>query len=143
LRLAKQVFSVVSAGLITEAVRWGFGRHVYYLTPHQIMESVRYSYYVQPFAFLALVFGRVSFAISLIILIGIKPWRRWLLFFIIAGQFVINWIFIGILLGACSPAAKYWNRRLPGKCLDHRVIEYTGYVQGGERHNHRLVSSSH
>lgn len=126
--------------LTTETVRWGFGRHIYYLTPEQLVQSVKLSYIVAPFAFMSLVFGRVSFAASLFVLIGTKKWRRWLLYFIIVSQFVVNLILIGVGLGVCTPARKYWDRKTPGTCLSPKIHRNLGYAQGGTNTMVRLQS---
>ena len=92
---------------------------------------MKYQYIIQPFAYLALVFGRVSFAVSLIILIGINSTRRWLLGVLIIGQFVLNLTWIGLQLGQCNPPEKYWNRMQPGTCMDPRIQADAGYVSSG------------
>lgn len=86
----------------------------------------------QPFAYMALVFGRVSFAVSLLMIMATSKLRRWILYGLIMGQFLINTIFIFLGLGQCSPPAKYWNLNIPGSCMSPRVIEAAGYVQGGK-----------
>ena len=115
-----------------ESVEWGFGKHIFSLSPEQISQAVKYGYIAQFFAELALVFGRVSFAVSLLILIGNTKTRRWILYGLIIGQVVTNFIMICIELGQCNPVAKYWNRSMPGSCLNPLVLVYYGYVQGGK-----------
>ncbi len=101
------------------------------LSLEQVSQAIKYQYMVQPFAVLALVFGRVSFAVSLLKIIGITSrLRRWMLYQLIIGQFVINLIFIGLFLGHCTPVEKYWNPSIPGTCMNIQPIEYAGYVQG-------------
>lgn len=104
-----QAFGIVSTALSTVAVNTGFGKHVAALRPDQLLRAMKYQYIIQPFVYLALVFGRVSFAVSLIVLIGINKLRRWLLIALIVGQFVLNLILIGLQLGQCNPPEKYWN----------------------------------
>lgn len=98
------------------------------LRPDQLMKAIKYQYIIQPFAYLGLVFGRVSFAVSLIVIIGVTKPRRYLLYALIIGQFVLNLTWVGIQLGQCDPPQKYWNRALPGTCLDPRVQIDAGYV---------------
>jgi hypothetical protein len=119
------------AGFTNEAVRSGFGRHIYYLTPEQITHAIQMSYIIGPFGCMTLVFGRVSFAVSLIVLMGIETWRRWLLYFVIVSQFVVNFILIGASIGACAPVRKYWDRSTPGTCLGPNIQRNLGYAQGG------------
>jgi hypothetical protein len=107
------------------------GRHIYYLSPEQIKQAVKFGYIIAPFAFMSLVFGRVSFAVSLLALIGTKKWRRWLLYFIIVSQFVINMILIGVGLGQCTPVRKQWDRTVPGTCLGYKTQLNVGYAQSG------------
>ena len=105
----QQLCAIIMAGLTTEAVRVGFGRHIYYLKPEQITQAIKLSYTIGPIGCLTLVFGRVSFALSLIALMGVEEWRRWLLYFVVLSQFLVNIILIGVSLGACKPVRKYWD----------------------------------
>ncbi len=125
------MFGIITGILTTEAVHWGFGRHIYYLTPEQLAHAIKWSYITAPFAFMSLVFGRVSFAVSLIVIIGTKKWRRWLLWFVIVSQFIVNLILIGVGFGVCTPAHKYWDRKTPGTCLNPSIHRNLGYAQGG------------
>lgn len=119
------------AGLTTESVRWGAGRHIYYLTPEQIRQGIKYSYIIEPFGLLTLTFGRISFALSLIVLLGVEPWRRWLLYFVIASQAIIHAILLFVLIFACNPIHKYWDREVPGTCLNRSMLRSLGFVQAG------------
>lgn len=120
----------MAGGFATRSVNWGFGKHVYYLSREQISQAMKYQYMAQPFAYMALVFGRVSFAVSLLMIMATNKLRRWILYGLIIGQFLINIIFICLGLGQCSPPAKYWNPNMPGSCMSPRVIVAAGYVQG-------------
>lgn len=113
-------------------VESGTGRHIYYLTPEQIMQTTKITWIISPFAFLAVIFGRVSFAVSLLVLVGTKKWRRGLLYFIIATQFLTTLVLLGIIMFGCNPVRKYWDRRIPGTCLSGPWRRVPGYVQGGK-----------
>lgn len=120
----------MAGGFATRSVNWGFGKHVYYLSREQISQAMKYQYMAQPFAYMALVFGRVSFAVSLLMIMATNQLRRWILYGLIIGQFLINIIFVCLGLGQCSPPAKYWNPNIPGSCMSPSVIVAAGYVQG-------------
>ena len=96
------------------------------------MLALKYQYIAQPFASLALVFGRVSFAVSLITIIGINRFRRIVLYTLIVGELTINILAIGLQLGECNPPAAYWDPRLQATatCLSPNVIANIGYLQG-------------
>lgn len=128
----QQLAGIIAGVLTTISVNLGYGAHMAYLSHQQASEAIRYQYIIEPLSYLALVLGRVSFAVSLIQLIGVTKLRRWMFYGLIIGQVVINLIMIGIQLGQCNPPAKYWNPTVKGKCMSPRVIEYTGYVQGCE-----------
>jgi hypothetical protein len=113
-------------------VHAGYGRHIYYLTKEQLMQASKISYIINPIAFLGTVFGRVSFAVSLIMLMGIEKWRRWLLYFIIVTQFASTLVVIGLLMFGCHLISKYWNRSIPGSCIGGLWRRAPGYVQGGK-----------
>ena len=94
--------------------------------------ALKYQYIAQPFASLALVLGRVSFAVSLITIIGINRFRRMILYTLITGELSINILTIGLLLGECNPPAAYWDPALQATatCLSSQVIADIGYLQG-------------
>lgn len=123
-------------------VESGYGRHIYYLTPNQIKQTIKMVWVLSPFAFLALFFGRVSFAVSLIILMGSNSWRRWLLWFIIVTQFLCMVVVAGLIMFGCNPVNKFWDRQLPGKCLGGWWLRGPGYVHGGKNFTTLRVSYS-
>jgi hypothetical protein len=113
-------------------VQAGWGRHIFYLTPEHLMRAAKISYIINPIAFMATVFGRVSFAVSLIILMGTERWRRYLLWFIIVTQFATTLLLVCLLMFGCRPISKYWNRAGPGHCVGGFWIRGPGYIQGGK-----------
>ena len=126
------MLALIAASLVPPLVNAGYGRHVYHLRPEQIKQASKIAWIINPFGFLAGVFGRVSFAVSLLILMGANSWRRWLLYFIIVTQFITSLLVVGILMFGCSPVRKYWDREVPGTCLLGLWRRVPGFVQGGK-----------
>ena len=85
-----------------------------------------------PFAMLGVVFGRVSFAVSLLILMGSELWRKLILWFIIITQFATSLVNIGVIMFGCDPVRKFWDRQIPGTCLSPKVGRYSSYTHAGK-----------
>ncbi|KAI9846899.1 MAG: hypothetical protein M1837_003511 [Sclerophora amabilis] len=130
LMITSLVFAIISGGIITEGVVQGFGKHIFYLAPHQQIQAIKFAYLSQPFNAMAQCFGRMSFALFLVRVMGITALRRWILYSIICGQFAVNIVFSGLTLAACRPINRYWDPTVSGSCWSPLVIEYAGYSQG-------------
>ncbi|KAI9760802.1 MAG: hypothetical protein M4579_001432 [Chaenotheca gracillima] len=133
LMMLSLILAVISGAMISKGVADGFGRHIISLAPEKAGQAIKYAYLAQTPNAMAQCFGRMSFAWFLVRVIGVTKTRRWILYSIMAGQFVINVMFISVNLGNCRPINKYWNPLIPGSCWSPLVIEYAGYLQGGEK----------
>ena len=106
----------------------GFGQHIYYLSPAQLLAILKASFGGTLAAGLALCTGRISIAASLLILIGTNTTRRLFLWFVIVQQIVITITSNCITVFYCRPVAKFWDKTLPGKCISPIIRKNAGYV---------------
>jgi len=77
-------------------------------------------------------FGRISFAVYMLRLIGPVKLQRWTLYYCIWVAIAVNALTVILIFPQCQPYTKLWNRGLPGSCWPEKVPTIVGYVQGGE-----------
>ncbi|KAI0113594.1 hypothetical protein GGR51DRAFT_506031, partial [Nemania sp. FL0031] len=96
--------SFAAAGLITAAVHYGLGG--------QGMPSLlasKYSFLSGIPVLIAQAFGRVSFAFTLLSVLGVTRARQWFLYVIIAFQFIFLSVVLALSYGLCSPVSVFWD----------------------------------
>lgn len=109
----------------------GGSRHIYYLTPQQIMNAAMWSYISQiP---LVIVFGTAKASVALLTLrfIGhMGVWRRMILIFIMVSAMVVNLLVIPMTFAQCRPARALWDKSITGAtCWPAHVALYFDYFQ--------------
>lgn len=135
-----QALGIACAVLTTEIVQAGFGQHIQYLSPAQISRSIYLVYITQPLAVWALVFGRVSFAVTLMQVVEANSFRRRFLMALITMQGVVATIYTGLEYGQCNPPRHYWDRSSPGTCIDmHILVNYGCFQAGALRHTFKPI----
>ncbi|KAI1208438.1 uncharacterized protein F4807DRAFT_431339 [Annulohypoxylon truncatum] len=100
--------SLAAAGLITASVHYGMGSE----TEGSILAS-KYSFLSGIPVLIAQAIGRISFAFTLLSILGITMVRRWFLFAIIGLQVVFLVVDLALSYGLCSPVSVFWNSTLP------------------------------
>ncbi|KAL2013973.1 hypothetical protein VTN00DRAFT_1498 [Thermoascus crustaceus] len=122
---------VVNNVLITRAVSWGLGRHAFYLSQEQRMHAVRYEYLAASWAVVAPAFGRISFAVFLLVFLGLLTTvRRIVLWSLIVLQVVANVLAIIVMYAQCSPVSRIWDPTKPGSCWSPKIQSDIGFLQG-------------
>jgi hypothetical protein len=114
------------------ALHYGLGRHQTALSPENAMNAIKWDYWAQPSSIMAPTFGRMSFALLLLSIVGISKTRRYFLWGIIVTQFLANSFCFIFILVQCKPVQLLWNKNLEGECWDLKAQEYFGYFDGGE-----------
>lgn len=126
------IFGITNNALITKAVHFGLGRHIQYLSPPEIMNTIKYQFISQPIGIISPTLGRVSFAIFMLRLVGpTHRAMRWILNVSICVTILINLLTCIIIFAQCRPIEKTWNSTLPGTCWGLTVQVNVSYVQGG------------
>ena len=117
-------------------VRWGWGRHTYYLlqTPHsraRLLEASKLSSMNQINTIIGIFFIKLSIGLLLLRVFGVKRSWRWAIYSIVAFVFVTTVISFSMVLAQCRPLDKLWNTTLPGTCWKLDVVIDIGYYNGG------------
>ncbi|ORY18968.1 hypothetical protein BCR34DRAFT_609953 [Clohesyomyces aquaticus] len=125
------ILGILNASTIQLAVNQGLGRHANTIKDSlQIMNAIKWDYISQPTCIMVPTFGRISLALLLLTFAGTSRLRRWLLWSIIAGQFVINCLTFIFILAQCRPIELLWDKSINGECWPLAFQEYFGYFQG-------------
>ncbi|CAI7627295.1 unnamed protein product [Penicillium discolor] len=123
--------TIVGSALITVCVKYGFGRHVWDLDAETAVPKViMFDYLTQTFGISGGTFGRISFIVFVIELLGTRRSHRVILWIILILQILTNVLLIIILFVQCpGHGSAIWTKDR-GKCWDFRVQAYYGYYQG-------------
>lgn len=116
--------------MLTGSVHWGLGKHIQFLEPENISQTIKWVYICEFFSIMAPGFGRISFALLLLNIVPPAAWRRRFLWTIIACQFIVDVSTVIISFSQCQPMQKFWDHTVPGNCWNPKVQEYTGFFQG-------------
>ncbi|KXL41908.1 hypothetical protein M433DRAFT_339467 [Acidomyces richmondensis BFW] len=121
----------LSLAFFTVAVCYGLGKHAALLSPTQETVAMKWAWantIVSLFAISTGKFTVVAFLQQLH-----TPHQRpqviflWLL---ASTNLIVNTMTVGTILGMCTPAAKLWNRTLPGTCDGIIRNQNCAYFQG-------------
>lgn len=121
---------------ITVAWQHGLGRHFQTLTPDQQQTTLYYTAgYLEIFAIVTCMFGRISFCILLLHIIGpsdkIKKWTLWS---VIAVQLAITTATVVQIYAQCgSQVTALWDYSVAAQanCQSPQVQTIIGFVQSG------------
>lgn len=122
---------IIGCGLVVVQVRYGLGRHKYYLTQWQFIEFQKYSYgeWMQTFA--TLTFTKVSICLfPLRIPVEtrlIRPLQA-----AIAALIVSNIVLTVVWIVQCRPLAKAWNTNVEGHCFSDGQLQRIIFSQASE-----------
>ncbi|PMD47082.1 hypothetical protein L207DRAFT_606140 [Hyaloscypha variabilis F] len=139
LMIAALIVAMLNTSLITHAVSWGIGRHIYYLTPIETINAIKFEFIAQTPGIVAPTLARVSFAIYLLKFVGTSKLRRYLLWSVVWSQVIVNIIQIVLILAQCQHFAALWNPAVGGKCWSRKVQVYSGYFLGALNCTHDLI----
>jgi len=114
------------------ALHYGLGRHIEDVSPENVRTAIKWDYLAQPSSIMAPTFGRISFALTLLSLVGPSRPRRYFLWGIIGTQFLANSLCFIFILVQCKPIQRLWDKRLDGTCWNLKFQQYFGYFDGGE-----------
>lgn len=131
-----QVTDLVHAAILTVAQHYGLGKHIWNLTRHDRMHAMKYTVILEGLTVASSMFGRISFAIFLIMVLGKTAWKkRCILWSLVAVQAIINVITIVQIYAQCGThLSALWDREeaKTAHCQSLSVETKIGYVQTGE-----------
>ena len=111
-------------------VQNGGGRHMIYLTLHQIIEAAKFLQLAEILAIFASGLTKISICLFVI---RIPNSKRLVtsLYVLIGALVVVNLAYAMILCLQCRPIEHLWNPFVHGSCWNKNVYLISGYLQGG------------
>ena len=106
-----QLFTIAFSIWVTFYISFGGGRHVYYLTPTQVVPAAKASWIILSLAIVAIVTGKASVALLILRLMGpgIGKWRKRFLYTVSIAGFLFGGIAIAIIWSQCQPPRALWD----------------------------------
>ena len=122
--------SVVSTGLNIRQVAVGGGRHEYYLTPPQIIESLKWVDFSEFLLFWSAAFTKISICIFVMRIPNSKR-LNYLLYSLMALVTFANGAAVIVFLAQCRPLEALWDPAVNGNCWNEEIYIGFGEFQGG------------
>ena len=124
-----KLLSTVNTAFFTAAANNGLGRHAYYLSPEQQMETVRLQTIANPFGLMAFALPKISVAILLTRIMAPTKWRKRSLFAVSISVLIFTIICDILLFAQCSPSRSLWNPMISHTCWPNSVLtDFTIFV---------------
>lgn len=130
-----QCFSLVSLSFACASLKWGLGRHNYYLDPESTMYATKYLWLSEwPYAW-GLVFGKIAITVTLLRILHQSIWWRWVLCSMCVLQVLIAVCMNAFFFSQCTPLAMNWDPSATGTCKPLYVAQIRQvFLFWGENH---------
>ncbi|KAL7621418.1 hypothetical protein AAE478_008740 [Parahypoxylon ruwenzoriense] len=116
------VLFIITTCFVTYMSSIGGSRHVYYLSPEQRLEAVKWSWISQPWAIFLFATGKASVAILILRFVGRNTvWRKYILYFIVVTIFIINSLGCILTFAQCNPPRALWVPGIQASCWDPEI----------------------
>jgi hypothetical protein len=118
--------------LITKSCQAGLGRHIYYLSPEQIQNTMKYITIMVGPSIIAIMLARLSFCAFLLATFGPKKIARIILWAAIISQILINMSQFILQYASCGiHFAAQWDHTIHAKCVNFGIIiKYIYFLSG-------------
>ena len=118
-----QFFQVTLAAFVTHYALIGGTRHLYYLTPPEIEQVLKWSYIFQCWGIFACTPTKASIALLINrIMRPFRGWRFWLIVVVITLLAIINTLDSIFTYVQCNPAAALWDKSITNaKCWNPSI----------------------
>jgi hypothetical protein len=123
---------VAAGALVTRGLHWGLGRHIYYLSPDQIQNAVKYIVLMTAPVVTGVMLGRISFCLFLLSTVGAERSVRATLWITLILQALVNVIAIILQYSSCGlHFSALWNHSIHARCLSYQSIYDYLFFLGG------------
>ena len=125
------IINLVGLGFVTQEVRDGFGRHMYYLTPEQRQNFIVIGWVDWMQTFITIMCCKVSVCLFLLRIKSTKS-NYWYMYTLIGCNVVLTIVIVGMFIGICSPPNAYWIVGKSGRCLSTKRVMALVLSQGSQ-----------
>ena len=131
-----QCFLLIEGAIIVVGRHYGFGEHIWTLSPSRSVQGMKYAVLLEVPSILSSMWGRISFAAFLILLLGPTAWiKTSILWAVIGVQAIVHVVILIQIFVQCGthPSA-LWNPEVReiARCQSPEVQLVLAYVQSGE-----------
>jgi hypothetical protein len=127
--------SLVCSALVQIGIRYGLGTHLYDIPdPQDRVNAIKYTILAPPFSVVSTTTGKISIVVFLFRLMGLATTtaKKWFLYVLTILSVILNVLCIVVLVGFCVPAARIWDRTVPGHCMSLEMQLAVGMLQACE-----------
>jgi rhodopsin domain-containing protein len=123
---------VATAALVTKGIFWGLGRHIYYLSPVQIQNVVKYIVLMNAPVIVGVSLARASFCLFLLNTIGAERRVRLIIWITLILQGLVNVSQLILFYSSCGTHMNaLWDVTVQAKCLPYTAMVNYLYFLGG------------
>ena len=126
---------MVSAALVTVAVRYGLGLDLFDIhNPNDQLNALKYLTIAPNFSILSVAVGKVSIVLLLKRVMGMaaKRWHLIILWIVAFISFCLSIASVVVVLGFCTPTARIWDKTVEGTCINPMIQLGVGLSQACE-----------
>ncbi|CAD6592398.1 MAG: hypothetical protein ASARMPREDX12_006066 [Alectoria sarmentosa] len=120
LMLSAIILDFVGVAVVSEAVRWGYGRHQASLPLENVVQAVKYAWIAQMPIVLALTIARVSIAAFLLRLFAANKWLKWFLLVMTLVNTIFAILPLIMIFAQCTPVTALWDPPT-GHCWNPKI----------------------
>lgn len=125
----RKPLSLANICIAAGAIAYGWGKPIAYVTPSDLMTSLKLQFAIQTTWIFTLCFVRLSVACSLL-RFGTERWWNWTLYFLMGFQCLISASWVVIQFGQCTPVSANWESVPDVKCWPTKPIVDYGWAIG-------------
>lgn len=125
------ICNLVGLGFVTQEVKDGEGRHMYYLTKSQIENFTVIGWLDWMQTFITICFCKISICLFLLRIKNTAA-NKIFMYGLIAANVIMTIVITGMFAGLCNPPNAYWITNKPGKCFTRKQEMALVIAQGGE-----------
>jgi hypothetical protein len=119
------VLQVVYQAEFTVLVSWGEGLPYDRLTAVQKITKSKWGYISAIPSILTSCIARISIAILLVRIFGVRRWIKWYLIIFTSLETILSILSIIFLVAQCTPWSGLWDHTIKAKCWDPFIYAYT------------------
>ncbi|KAK3940243.1 hypothetical protein QBC46DRAFT_341802 [Diplogelasinospora grovesii] len=122
--LAALTFALASSGIMIASCQYGFGQHIFNLTPENKIETLMYFYICQITYKTSINLTKCSILMLYDRIFGNVRWIRWLCWFLVACVALYAIASVTATIFQCNPVPRAFNKLIPGTCIDNGTFWY-------------------
>lgn len=126
--LLSWIFCELVSGLMLGSCAYGFGQHIYNLSPENKLIALKLFFVAQIFYKLTMNLTKISILLLYMRIFAVFTWFRWIVRVLIVTvtAYMIAAFFASVF--QCTPVERAWDKTVPGTCIS---IEKNWYANAG------------